>query len=85
MPDVTHRLIGDTDQDYKIHITPRSCDRDHHVVSLRPRDNGDNLYHLELTYISLNSKFYGLLQEKFITLLIRSLQDWHGDVNIALD
>ena len=24
MPDVTHRLIGDADQDYKIHITPRS-------------------------------------------------------------
>ena len=32
MPDVTHSLIGDTDQDYKIHITPRSCDRDHEMI-----------------------------------------------------
>ena len=32
MPDVTHRLIGDADQDYKIHITPRS--RDHVIGSM---------------------------------------------------
>ena len=31
------------------------------------------------------SNFIVLLNEKFITVLIRSLQDWHGDVNITLD
>ena len=32
MPDVTHRLIGDADQDYKIHIMPRSCEDLNHVI-----------------------------------------------------
>ena len=50
MPDVTHRLIGDADQDYKIHITPssRENDLDHVIGSNWPRDNGDNLPRLGL-------------------------------------
>ena len=76
MPDVTHRLIGDADQDYKIHITPRSRDWLNGHVTM-------GIIYLGWGYF--RSNFMAFLHEKFITVLIRSLQDWHGDENITLD
>ena len=61
MPDVTHRLIGDADQDYKIHITPRSRDwlNDHVTMGI-----------IYLGWGYLRSNFIALFNEKFITVRI---------------